>query len=197
MRVADSYVGNRGSEVVAARLAREGFETITVDDAERRRSRFRTTTGTGTDLGVTVSRELTAGDVLAAEDLLVVVELEPVETMVIDLEGAAGSLTGAVALGHAVGNRHWDMAVRGQEVLFPAPESDARTDATLAPHLPEGATVSRERVSPALVDGQVESASHAHGGGHSHYHGADTAHSHEQSHGDGQDGTAHRGGESQ
>jgi len=177
MYVADTYVGNRDEEAVAARLAREGFETITVDGSERRRSRFRTTTGAGTDLGVTVGRELTAGDVLAADDLLVAVELEPVEAMVIDLADAGGSPAGAVALGHAVGNRHWDMAIRGGAVLFPATESRERMEATVADRLPEGATVSYEEVSPATFDGDGP----GHGPGHAH------SHEHDHSHGPGRD----------
>jgi len=212
MDIYDTYEGTVGAES----LEETDRETVTVGGDQRRRSRFRTTTDSGREVGIVVGRELRAGDVLSTgtgDGPCIEVALEPVEAVVVCLADAAADLTAAVALGHAAGNRHWDMAVRGQEVLFPAPESDARTDATLAPHLPEGATVSRERVSPALFDGQVESAGHAHGSGHSHAHGgdhshahgddhnhshgADTAHSHEQSHDDGQDGTAHRGGESQ
>lgn len=166
MRVADTYLGHRSDEAVAARLAREGFETISVDEAERRRSRFRTRTGAGTDLGVTVSRELTVGDVLGAGNLLIVVDLEPVEAMVIDLEDAEDSLTGAVALGHAVGNRHWDMAIRDDAVLFPATESRERMESTVETHLPAGATVAYEEVSPATFDGDGP----GHGPGHTHSH---------------------------
>lgn len=196
MDIYDTYEGT----VEADSLAETDRETVTVGGDQRRRSRFRTTTDSGREIGIVVGRELRAGDVLstgAGDGPPIEVALEPVEAVVVCLADAAADLTAAVALGHAAGNRHWDMAVRGQEVLFPAAESDARTDATLAPHLPEGAVVSRERVSPALFDGQVESAGHAHGDGHSHAHGTDTPHSHEQSHSDGQGGTAHRGGESQ
>lgn len=200
MDIYDTYEGT----VEAESLEETDRETVTVGGDQRRRSRFRTTTDSGREVGIVVGRELRAGDVLSTgtgDSPRIEVALEPVEAVVVCLAGAAANLTAAVALGHAAGNRHWDMAVRGQEVLFPVAESDARTDATLAPHLPDGAAVSRERVSPALFDGQVGAASHAHGGGHgdghSHSQGADTAHSHEQSHGEGQGSTAHRGGESQ
>jgi urease accessory protein len=186
MRVADTYLGHRSDEAVAARLAREGFETISVDEAERRRSRFRTRTGAGTDLGVTVSRELTVGDVLGAGNLLVVVDLEPVEAMVIDLEDAEDSLTGAVALGHAVGNRHWDMAIRDDAVLFPATESRERMESTVETHLPAGATVAYEEVSPATFDGDGP----GHGPGHTHSHDHSHSHDHEVS----GDESSHGGG---
>lgn len=186
MRVADTYLGHRSDEAVAARLAREGFETISVDEAERRRSRFRTRTGAGTDLGVTVSRELAVGDVLGAGNLLVVVDLEPVEAMVIDLEDAEDSLTGAVALGHAVGNRHWDMAIRDDAVLFPATESRERMESTVETHLPAGATVAYEEVSPATFDGDGP----GHGPGHTH----SSDHSHSHDHEVSGDDSSHGGG---
>lgn len=173
MRVADTYLGRRESGAVAARLAREGFETVTVDGDQRRRSRFRTVTDAGTELGVTVNRELTGGDVLAAGDgdLLVVVELESVEAMVVDLSGAAGSLTGAAALGHATGNRHWTMAVQGEELLFPATESRERMEATVADLLPGEASVEFRAVSPAVFDDGTADHGHSHGHDHDHDHG--------------------------
>ena len=192
MRVADTYVGKRSDEAVAARLAREGFETITVDEAERRRSRFRTQTEAGTALGVTVGRELTAGDVLAAEDLLVVVELEPVEAMVVDLGDAGGSLTGAVALGHAVGNRHWDLVVEGVRAYVPVVEDRERMARAVDPLLPDGVTVDYVSVSPALFDGTTpdhgSSGTDSRRGEHAHAHDAD-------GHGV-QSGVAERGDES-
>jgi urease accessory protein len=172
MEIYDTYEGNIETEAVE-----DGDrETVTVGGDQRRRSRFRTTTDAGREVGVVVGRELRAGDVLSAEagdGPRLEVVLEPVEAVVVGLADAAADLTAAVALGHAVGNRHWEMAVRGSEVLFPAGESDTRVDATLGPHLPAGATVRHERVSPALFDGQVGPASHSHGDGHSHSHGGE------------------------
>ena len=163
----------------------DNLERVTVGSDQRRRSRFRTTTETGREVGIVVSRELRAGDVLstAGEGPRLVVALEPIEAVVVDLTGAAADPATAIALGHAAGNRHWDMAVREGAVLFPAAESDARIDATLAPHLPEGATVDRERVSPALFDGDVGA------GPHSHTHGVDAARGHDHGGPHGGDGS--------
>jgi len=182
MQIYDTYVGNRSAEDVTERLADSTVETVTVDDDQRRRSRFRATTDEGTEVGVVVGRELRAGDVLSTGDgeSLVEVALEPVEALVVDLTDAEGDLATAVALGHATGNRHWDMAVRGAEVLFPATESDDRMRETVNPHLPDGATLQREAVSPATFDGGAvghgsDGHSHDHAHAHSHDH---TGHSH-------------------
>jgi urease accessory protein len=188
MDVYDTYEGT----VEAGSPDSDDLETVTVGSDQRRRSRFRTATETGREVGVVVGRELRAGDVLstAGDGPRLAVALEPVEAVVVDLTDAAADPTATVALGHAAGNRHWEMAVRDGAVLFPAAESEARMDATLAPHLPEDATVSREQVSPALFDGDVGSGSHSHthdgegsdGHSHGHTHGVDDARGHDHGH---------------
>ena len=174
MQVYDTYVGNVGDE----ELAVEGqTETVTVNDEQRRRSRFRVETDEGTEVGVVIPRCLREGDVLATEGdgPALVVALDPIEAVVVDLADADAPLTSGVALGHAAGNRHWDMAVRGEAVLFPAPGSAERVQATLGEHLPDGAITRREAVSPALFDG----GGPGHGGGHGHDHGHGHGHTHE------------------
>jgi len=194
MEVFDTYEGNVDDEAVAARAAVADPASVTVDDDQRRRSRFRATTDAGTEVGVVLARTLRAGDLLSTGDAdgpLLRVALEPIEALVVDLADADGDLTTAVALGHAAGNRHWDMAVRDEQVLFPATESDERMAATVEPHLPAGATLDRESVSPGLFDdgpghgpdGQVHDHGHdghAHDHGHSHDHAQDGAHEHAQ-----------------
>lgn len=197
MLVLDTYEGNvREDEALAAGVAAEDAETVTVDDDQRRRSRFRTETDQGTEVGIVLGRELRAGDVLGSESgdgPLVEVALERVGAVVVDLGDVdaeePGALVTAVALGHAAGNRHWDVALRDGAVLFPAAESDARMDATIDPHLPDGATVERESVSPAVFDdGGPGVADHSHARDHddqSHTHDHDHGdHSHAQDHGD-------------
>jgi len=181
VHVADTYLGHRTEDAIAARLEEEGYETIRVGEDERRRSRFRTTAEAGTAVGVTVARELETGDVLAAEDRLFVVELRAIEAMTIDLSGATGSLTAAIELGHAMGNRHWDLAVRGDTVSVPVTDSRARMRETVDPLVPDGATIDYERVSPAVFDdgGHVDH-DHAHDHDEQGGHGsADHGHAHE------------------
>lgn len=144
-----------------------------------------------------LARTLRAGDLLSTGDAdgsLLQVALEPIEALVVDLADADGDLTTAVALGHAAGNRHWDMAVRDEQVLFPATESDERMAATVEPHLPAGAALDRESVSPGLFDDgpghgpDGHAHDHAHAGdhedgqAHDHVHDGDHEHGHAHDH---------------
>lgn len=163
MYVIDTYVGNESEDDVSTRLTAESYETVTVGNDERRRSRFRGTTEAGSDVGVVVGRELRAGDVLEGDGLTVVVELEDVEALVVDLTGAEDVLA-AAELGHAAGNRHWDMAVRNGQILFPTTESRERMESTVEPHLPAGATLSTESVPPSTFDGRGPAHTHGESG---------------------------------
>lgn len=195
MHVFDTYEGNReDDETLAARLSEADAETVAVDDDQRQRSRFRAETESGTEVGVVLGRELRAGDVLSTGDAdgpLLEVALEPVEAVVVDLADADPAPVAAVELGHAAGNRHWEMTTRGQRVLFPVADSYDRMVDAIEPFLPDDATVGRDAVSPATFDdGGYGFAAHGHdhGGGHDsdHGHGHDT-----RAHSDGPDGHSH------
>jgi urease accessory protein len=200
MLVAEEFVGTLDDEGVAERVESGNPFTVAVDATERRRSRFRTTADDGTDLGVVVARELRDGDVLSTGDRLVVVSLEAVEAMVLDFESVAdpdrAAVTTALELGHAVGNRHWDLAVEDGRAYLPLADTRDRMESTVEPHLPPGATVGYDRVPPTLFDegdaadhsydtsgrGHDDGESghyHSHGeDGHSHSHGDDHTHGH-------------------
>jgi urease accessory protein len=179
MLVADEFVGTLDDPDIAARVDGEATLAVTVDDVERRRSRFRTTAEDGTDMGVVVARELSDGDVLAADGTLVVVSLAATTAMVLDFAGVTGTdaVTAALELGHVVGNRHRDLAVDGDRAYLPAQRRE-RLEATVRPLLPEGVTVSYEDVPPTLFDdgeGPDHSHDHDHGhGDHSHDHDGDS-----------------------
>lgn len=185
MLVAETYVGHRDDASVASALADSDPHRVVLSDTERRRSRVRTETTHGRDLGVVVGRVLADGDVLETDGgEFAVVELASVTALVVDFAAADAAATTAVELGHAAGNRHWDLAVRGTEALFPATESRDRMAATLADVLPEGATTRFEDVPPETFDG--EESSHSHGADVDHSHGRDAeGHSHRR------DGGAH------
>jgi len=175
MLVANAYVGHRDEEDVADRLAAAESASVVLSDTERRRSRVRTETADGRDLGIVVARDLADGDVLEAEDgTLVVVELAAVEALVLDVADGEVSPTAALELGHAVGNKHWDLAVRGDEALLPVTDSKARMEAAVAEHLPDVPT-RYERVPPTTFDDGGTDHSHGGEGGHSH---GDHSHSH-------------------
>lgn len=195
MLLAETYVGHRDDPSVADRLAAANGDAdggtelhrAVLTDTERRRSRIRTETTDGLDLGVVAGRDLADGDVLEAENgSLIVVELAGVEALAITL-GDGVSASAALALGHAVGNRHLDLAVRDGEALIPVADSRDRVEAIVDEHLP-GATPRYETVPPTTFDdGGVSRGDHSHGdgdGGHAHAHDVD-AHGH--THGDGRD----------
>jgi urease accessory protein len=174
---------------------REAVETVVLSDAERKRSRVRTTTDAGTDIGLVLGdATLQPGDVVYAdEERVVAVAFEDREALVVDLSGVSGgaeTLAALVELGHAVGNRHRDLATRGSEVLFPIGGTGDRVEDEVDRRLPEGTTIRRELVDPTLFD-EDEDAHGGHGrddGGHggedhSHPHGGEEAgHRHDGHH---------------
>ncbi len=158
-----------------------------LSDTERQRSRVRTETTDGCDLGIVVARDLADGDVLEAEDgTLVVVELAAIEALVLDFADSEVSPTAALELGHAVGNRHWNLAVRDRETLFPVTDSKERMETTVAELLPADVPTRYEHVPPTTFDdegvdhthrdgtGMHDGDGHSHGGGHAHDHGVRT-----------------------
>lgn len=198
MVVADTYLGSVDESEVQGRLDEEESLAVTLDETERRRSRVRTTADDGTPIGIVVGRELRDGDVLAAEDTLVVVSLAEIPALVIDIGGVADGATGhgvdsaaltALELGHAVGNRHWDLAVDGSRAYLPATDDRDRMVAEVDPYLPAGATVGYADVSPALFDDGATAPDHSHShnraeadnehGNGGHGHGHEHAHDHD------------------
>ncbi|RLM44222.1 urease accessory protein UreE [Haloarcula sp. Atlit-47R] len=182
MLVADTYLGHRDDEAVAEAVDGSDHATVVLSDTERRRSRVRTETTAGRDLGIVVARDLADGDVLEADGgTLVVVELAAVEALVLDFAASDVSPTAALELGHAVGNRHWNLAVRGEEALFPVTESKSRMEAAVADLLPGDVPTRYEHVPPTTFDD--DGVDHTHGdeghgghshGGHAHDHGVRT-----------------------
>ncbi|AEM59208.1 urease accessory protein UreE (plasmid) [Haloarcula hispanica N601] len=181
MLVADTYLGHRDDATVAEDIDTSDHATVVLSDTERQRSRVRTETTDGCDLGIVVARDLADGDVLEAEDgTLVVVELAAIEALVLDFADSDVSPTAALELGHAVGNRHWNLAVRDRETLFPVTDSKERMETTVAELLPADVPTRYEHVPPTTFDD--EGVDHTHrdgtgmhdGGGHAHDHGVRT-----------------------
>ncbi|WP_049934086.1 urease accessory protein UreE, partial [Halarchaeum acidiphilum] len=174
MELYDSSLGNANrDDDLASRVESEGARRLTLDETTRRRSRFRTEADDGTDVGVIAADAggLEPGDVLAGaeHDRLLVVGLAEREAIVIDVGGATATgetLALAARLGHVVGNRHRDLAVRGAEILVAVEESVDRQHDEIEPHLPEGATVTTEDVDPTLFDDATPDHEHAHDGEH-------------------------------
>lgn len=181
MLVVDQYLGHCDDLDIGTRLATEDSHRVVLSDTDRRRSRVRTETVNGNDLGIVVSWELGDGDVLETEDgALVVVELAAIDALVVDFSDANVSATAALAFGHAAGNRHWNLAVRDDEALFSVPDTRERMLDALAGELPDDVTTRFEHVPPPTFD-DADEPDHEHG--HSHTEGMGNTHSH--------DGSAH------
>lgn len=175
MLVVETVLGNveTDPELAARYEARPGeeIEEVVLDDRERRRSRFRTTTEAGTELGVVVGSDqrLQPGDVLVDdEERFVVVAFADREALVVrfDAPGDTAAMAEAAQVGYRAGNRHWDLAVRGDEVLVGLGTDADRIVETVTDALPPGATTRREHVDPSVFD---DAPAH----GHSHSHGVD------------------------
>ena len=191
------------ADEIAAHEAAGTLETVTLDSADRRKSRLRVATDAGTDLGVLVDKpELAAGDVLVCDDdRAVVVAFESREAFVIELP-ASSTPAATVELGHRIGNQHWDIAVEDRTAYIPVEADRTIIEDVLGPYLPAGTETWYETVD---ADRFVDEAStdHGHGADHGHSHGDDHGHSHDHdsdhghSHDDGTDHShSHDGGHS-
>ncbi|WP_101296019.1 urease accessory protein UreE [Halegenticoccus soli] len=188
MLVADGYLGHHDDPAIVDRLADANAHRVVLSDTDRRRSRVRTETDDGRDLGVVVARDLCDGDVLETEEGdLVVVELAPVEALVLDFTDADVGAIAALTLGHTLGNRHWDLAIRGSRALFPVADTYERMETIVADLLPDGVTVRSETVSPTTFDETGADHAHGHGRGDGDHPHGDEGYVH--THGD--DGHVH------
>ncbi|AQL43753.1 hypothetical protein BV210_14025 [Halorientalis sp. IM1011] len=183
MLVSESILGNVDDDADLRRSVESrhdsAVERVVLDERERRRSRIRTTTDAGTEIGIVVEDErgLRPGDVLVDDDeRVVLVEFADREALVVGFAaGDAAAMARATELGHAVGNRHRDLAVRGDEVLIALDADGERTIEEVTAMLPAGAETRRENVDPTRFDG-AGTADHEHGhgdDGHDHGHGGD------------------------
>lgn len=175
MIIAREVLGNVEDlpEEYAAHEKRDTLERVAVSERERNRSRFKTELADGTELGVVLGdRELSPGDVLVADDeRMVVVEFERREALVVCVPEM--DWREALKLGHHMGNQHWELAIRGDELLVPIAGERRLMERTLCEELPKGAEISAERVNPELFDNDTGHG-HSHlseGAGHDHEHG--------------------------
>jgi len=200
MLVTETIIGNVEDDAdlrrsVEARPDAE-VERVVLDERERRRSRIRTTTDAGTEIGVVVEDErgLRPGDVLVDDERVVLVEFADREALVVEFaDGDAVAMARAAELGHAVGNRHRDLAIRDGEALIALDTDADRTVEEVTGMLPPGAETRRELVDPTLFD-DGGTADHDHGGdGHAHDHGG-AGHTHGDDHAHGPGGHSHAPG---
>lgn len=173
MLVAETVLGHRDAPAVAERLAEGDPSRVVLSDTERRRSRVRTETLDCQDLGIVVGSILRDGDVLeTTTGHLVVVKLAEVKALVVEVSADDVTPTTALVLGHAVGNRHWDLAVRDDEALIPVADSQGQIETMVRNQLPDGASIRYETVPPSTFDDVGTDHEHHHAGD-DHVHGAE------------------------
>lgn len=182
MKRVNGIVGNAAdselSDAIAAHDAAGTLETVSLDSADRKKSRLRVESDAGTDLGVLVNKQsLSEGDVLVLDDdRAVVIAFKSREAFVIDLPESAMP-TSIVELGHRIGNQHWDIAVETQTVYIPVEADKTIIEDVLGPYLPAGAETQYEVVDAnRFIDQPSTDHSHGHEEGHGHSHSADHAH---------------------
>lgn len=171
MIVANSVVGNVNrdeslADTLEAYEAEDRVETVTVDPEQRKRSRVRTTTDEGTDIGIVVDdrAELESGDVLVLnDDRMIVVEFEKRETMVIEYPESFDDVAAATELGHAIGNHHWNLQVRDGSLYVPVSDARRVMENVVVDMLPSEAVVRYERVDSSVFTDVP----------HQHHHGGD------------------------
>ncbi|WEL18368.1 Urease accessory protein UreE [Halorhabdus sp. SVX81] len=213
MIVAETVVGS------IAAFDDRTIEYVRLSDAERKRSRVRTTTDAGTDVGLVLGdTSVEAGDVVYADDdRAIAIAFEDRPALAIDVSALAddGGTHGCLLeLGHFLGNRHYDLVVEGATAFVPV-EADRPIADAIRARLPDGAEVTRRTVDPTLFDEsdppehshsspdhahasgdrdrgsthEHEPNGHAHGSGHEHAHGPAHEHAHGSAHEHGHDAT--------
>jgi urease accessory protein len=188
MRRIDGVVGNRYDDPdiageIAAHERAGTLERVVIDSDERKKSRLRVETDTGTDLGILAGEgELRSGDVLFIdEDSAAIVTFETRAAFVVELPDPDESTTAAaVEFGHRVGNQHWDIAIEDGAVYVPVEAERRIIEDVLGPYLPAETTTHYEEVHAELfMDDSATGSSPDHDHSHGHDHSQTPDHSHE------------------
>lgn len=146
-------------------------ERVFVGWADASKRRLRCATEAGTDLAIDVARGsyLADGTVLHDDGARVIAVARPVEpALVISLDTSLPPPTiveHAARVGHAFGNQHVPLDLKGSEIRVPLTTSEQIARETVAGIGLEGAQVSVETV--ALGAHEPLTAGHSHGHGHS------------------------------
>ncbi|MHB1800073.1 MAG: urease accessory protein UreE [Actinomycetes bacterium] len=132
MLVVDRFLGNTTEDKHLAQLVEAmsnsgAVERVLVSPTDAQRRRIRATTESGTDVGIVIDggRALNDGDVLCHdqdESRVVVVNVAASEAMAIRLTSPpvdVASFVMGVRIGHMLGNQHWPIKVDGTVVFTP------------------------------------------------------------------------------
>jgi urease accessory protein len=129
MVIIETVLGNVSDPQWAERLNGASIDILELDQWEAQKNRFRKKTAKGTDLAVALDRGagIRDGDILlwdAKTATAVEVRIHLREVMIVNLDGLAGltpqiAMRTCVELGHALGNQHWPVLIKGDRVYVP------------------------------------------------------------------------------
>jgi len=156
MLVCEKVLGSLGEYEPEA----DEVEHVTLADEQRRRSRVRTETDAGTEVGILCDDPLRDGDVIHDGDVAVVVSLESLDAYEIDLRDVPPNE--AACIGHDLGNIHLKMAFGDGYAYVPVTPDSTRY---IRRELSEEAGLRKVGVRPSVFD---DDRGDEHHGGHSH-----------------------------
>lgn len=162
---------------------KDQVERLILDEHDRKRSRLRTTTDRGTEVGLVIDHPagLAAGDVVIYDDeRMIVITAEQQEVAVFAINGIENRET-AVRLGHHIGNQHWALTIRNGRLYVPVPEKRAHVERIIEGTLGT-VPIEYERVDPAMFEENTHSDHTTHEytpSDHDHRHRNDPGSSHD------------------
>jgi urease accessory protein len=174
-------LGNIGDSEWSTELGAARIDELHLEAAEAQRSRFRKRTAGGMDIAIALERDipLRDGDVLHWDEdarTAVIARIDLGEVLVIDLSTLLGLppetlLSRCVAVGHAIGNQHWQAVVKAGQVYVPMAVAPEVMEAVLETHRTEGVSWWFARgadILPALAPDEARLLFAGDTAGHSH-----------------------------
>lgn len=208
MIIIENILGNVNNDPIwKERKEKADVDVLVLDQRDAQKSRCRTHTQKGVDLGIALDRNnlLSNGDVILYDDAkntMIVVEISLRDVMVVNLESLK-TLTPeeqvrvSFELGHALGNQHWKAVLKDNHVFVPLSVSQEVMKSVMRTHnFKEGsfAFVKGDDILPKmtraearlLFGGSEETDTHVHveqnSHGHAHPHPHDHDHNHNYNH---------------
>ncbi|HEV7896728.1 MAG TPA: urease accessory protein UreE [Planosporangium sp.] len=146
----ESVIGNVDEPDRLGQLQPAKIDNLVLDRWEAQKNRLRKATEGGTEVTLSLDRgsRLRNGDILywdRAGGTAIVARVELGEVMVVELGGlrtdpAEDVLRTAVQVGHALGNQHWPMVVKGARIWVPVAVDRAAMDSVMRTHAFRGVT---------------------------------------------------------
>jgi len=150
MKVIDSVLGNVADPAWKAKIEGASVDVLSLDQWQAQKNRFRRNTDGGTDLAVSLERQvhLHDGDILGWDEATheaIVARIELQDVMVIRLDGLLAESPEVLArtcleIGHALGNQHWPAVVKGTTVYVPLTVSQQVMNSVMKTHAFQGIT---------------------------------------------------------